>query len=340
MRPALEAWFLREWQRTSAWQLLLRPLSWLFGALAASRRLAYRAGLLRAQRVDRPVIVIGNINVGGTGKTPLVLATVELLEHAGYRCGIVTRGYRRGASGKGTPAGDEELLLAARSGVPVFADRDRVAAARRLLEHHPAVQVIVSDDGLQHYALRRDLEVAVIDGARGLGNRALLPAGPLREAPRRLESVDAIVVNRAATTAAGLRVDTSRMTKPAFAMHYGGERLHAVGREAAMDPGEAKAQWRGKRIVAIAGIGNPQRFFQHLARLGLPVAETQAFPDHHPFRKKELAALKADVILMTEKDAVKCIGFNDPRLWALRISAELPQAYGDLLLNRLRNPLP
>ncbi|MBL8524554.1 MAG: tetraacyldisaccharide 4'-kinase [Betaproteobacteria bacterium] len=338
----MEAWFLREWQRTSPWQILLRPVSWVFALLAGVRRWLYRSGWLERERIDVPVIVVGNITVGGTGKTPLVLALASLLARGGYHPGIVTRGYRRGRqadaerfiihvvpASSGEPASDEATLLANRSGVPVYAGAYRPDVARILLKANAGVDVIISDDGLQHHALQRDLEICVIDGERGLGNGALLPAGPLREPRSRLFAVDAIVVNGGDTGAFQLP------SVPVFQMALANELFIPVmgGRE--MSTTEWNTKFAGKKIVAVAGTGNPARFFTHIKTLGVDAGETRAFPDHYPFTAGDFAAMTADVILMTEKDAVKCRVFADDRMWFMRVDAVLPDAFGQLVLTRL-----
>jgi tetraacyldisaccharide 4'-kinase len=274
--------------------------------------------------------VVGNISVGGTGKTPLVLWLVEFLAARGIRPGIVSRGY--GGDGNepravlrgGDPRryGDEPVLLAQRADCPVWVGVDRAAAARALLGAHPECAAIVSDDGLQHYRLHRDMEIAVIDGEQGLGNGLMLPAGPLREAASRLKSVDAAVVNGpmheiyAAPNTFGMRIDGREfrnLLNPA----------HVVGPE----------HFQRMRVAAIAGIGNPSRFFAHLRTLGLDF-EPHPFPDHHPFTEEELPR-DADAVLMTEKDAVKCVAFASEKHWALRVDAEPDAALGELVLEKL-----
>ncbi len=352
----MEAWFIRQWQSNRPWQVVLRPLSWIFALLAATRRALYRVGLLASVRVGVPVIVVGNITVGGTGKTPLVLALVESLTRAGWRCGIVSRGYARqvrtGADTQSTeqflirvvPAslsaldvsmvGDEAALLAARSGVPVVVSTNRVAAARTLLREHPEVDVIISDDGLQHYALERDIEICVIDGGRGFGNGALLPAGPLRESMARLRQVDAIVVNGAGDKL-DLGLDLADQRVPIFSMSLGNETLIRVHDGKSMTIEEGIEAFAAKNIFAVAGTGNPPRFFAHLSRLGFTLAASESFADHHPFIAGDLSTRNADVILMTEKDAVKCKAFADDRMWFMRVDAVLPDAFEHFVVKRL-----
>ncbi|MEO8101103.1 MAG: tetraacyldisaccharide 4'-kinase [Betaproteobacteria bacterium] len=348
----MDAWFLREWQHNSPWQILLRPLSWLFAVLVLLRRALYRTGILKSERVRVPVIVVGNVTVGGTGKTPLVLEIAQSLGRAGWHCGILSRGYSRGGAGRelrrqmaaviqvapaaADPAviGDEALLLANRSGVPVYISADRVAAARTLLKDHPAIDVLICDDGLQHYSLRRDLEICVIDVARGFGNGALLPAGPLREPVTRLRQVDAIVIN-AGSALAAQDLASAAAGVPAFPMKLANESLVRVrdGRIMSIDAG--LAEFSAKRMLAIAGTGNPARFFEHLASLGFKAAGTVAFPDHHPFAAGDFLSRDADIFLMTEKDAVKCQAFADDRMWFMRVDAILPATFGEFIANRL-----
>ncbi len=344
----MEAWLSREWQRTSLWQVLLRPISWLFRLLVASRRGAYLAGLLKSSSVGVPVVVIGNITVGGTGKTPLVLALVEALEARGLHCGIVTRGYQRGSNAfnanvihvippnSQTPVvSDEAALLARRSGVPVYAGVDRVEVVRTLQRNHPEVDVIVSDDGLQHYALRRDIEICVVDGIRGLGNGELLPAGPLREPASRMRTVSAVVFN-----GKGGHATHNTATIPAFEMTLANEFFINLKTDQRVDAWTALAAFRGRRLHALAGTGHPQRFFSHLAGLGFAPAVAQPFPDHHPYRETDMPGPDADIILMTEKDAVKCDSFADERMWFMRIDAVLPTELVDFVVNKLEQRKP
>ena len=341
----MEAWFIKQWQRNGPWQILLRPVSWLFLLLVMLRRAAYRLGWLKVSNVGVPVIMVGNINVGGTGKTPLVLALVEALTRHGKHCGIVTRGYQPGANvptaevvqvvPTGDGAGllsDEATLLARRSGVPVYTAANRVQAARTLLRNHGQVDVIISDDGLQHYALQRDIEICVIDSARGLGNGALLPAGPLREPASRLDEVDAIIVNLAANVT---DVKNYAATTPAFEMTLANEIFINLKSGRSIGVTEAIALFQGLRIHALAGIGNPQRFFAHLVRLGLAPNRTQPFPDHHDYLSSDMPGIDAGIILMTEKDAVKCGSFADERMWYMRIDALLPNKFIELVLQKL-----
>ena len=313
---------------------MLFPLSLLFGLAVALRRVFYRAGLLRAVRLPVPVIVVGNISVGGTGKTPLVLWLAAFLRQQGYHPGIVSRGYGGGAGGvvavdvRSDPAlvGDEPLLLAKKSSCPVWVGRDRAAAGNALLRAHPECDVLVSDDGLQHYRLDRDMEIVVVDGERKFGNGLLLPAGPLRESVSRLRSVDAVVVNGGSPEAVmQLRNEFEMSLQGGMFYNLRNRELYA-----------AAADFSGKKLHAVAGIGNPQRFFAHLRGLELAFEE-HAFPDHCAFRPQDLDYDNADAVLMTEKDAVKCVGFADERYWALAVEAILPPAFGQTVLQKLRD---
>ena len=362
----MEAWFLRQWRQNSLWQVLLRPLSWIFAALVRCRRALYRAGLLKRDRVGVAVIVVGNISVGGTGKTPVVLALAEILARSGWRCGIISRGYVRedtrgysreeargdshtnarkqlaedfvirvvANSRDAAESGDEARLLAQRLQMPVYVSANRVSAARALLRDHPNVNVLISDDGLQHYALGRDLEICVIDGMRVFGNGALLPAGPLREPINRLGEVDAIVINGGVDeTLLAPGADTKHV--PVYRMHLGRESFHRLQDGKTLTIEQGINEFSNRKIVAVAGTGNPERFFTHLASLGLHPATSRAFPDHHPFAPADFAGVDAGVILMTEKDAVKCKTFNDERMWFMRVDAILPDAFGEFVVKRM-----
>jgi len=325
-------WLERHWQRITAVSTLLHPLSLLFRAAVSLRRAGYRARLLHRDRVNAPVIVVGNITVGGTGKTPLTLWLTALLTEAGLSPGIVSRGYGGAVHGPHRVApdddpvscGDEPVLLARRSGCPVFVGRDRAAAARALLAACPACDAIVSDDGLQHYGLGRDVELVVIDGERGLGNGRLLPAGPLREPRSRLREVDAVVVNGPARHFEEAR-NTFMMTLEGRSFYNLLNPDFIVGPE----------YFRNQNVRALAGIGHPPRFFGHLGNLGIAF-QAHAFSDHHSFTPADIAFADADAILMTEKDAVKCAAFASEKHWVLRVDAVPDPMLGALVLGKLR----
>jgi tetraacyldisaccharide 4'-kinase len=315
-------WYRR---RLAVALLPLLPLSWLFLLLVSLRRSLFRCGALRSFRLPVPVIVVGNLTVGGSGKTPLVLWLLDRLREQGWRPGVISRGYGGTASGAqsvsatslAVEVGDEPLLLARRSGVPVFVGRDRVVVGQALLAAHPECNVIVSDDGLQHYRLQRSVELAVFD-ARGAGNAQLLPAGPLREPLGRLADVTAVVWNgcpeaRTARTAHAL---------PQFSMQLLGGHFVAVNDAQRFCTAD---DLRGKRLYALAGIGDPARFFAKLAALGLEF-EAHPFADHHCYSAEDLAFARDGVLLMTEKDAVKCAEISPGEAWFLPVEAEISAA--------------
>jgi tetraacyldisaccharide 4'-kinase len=316
----------RHWYRLSALSLALWPVSLAYRLLVALRRLAYRSGALQVVRLPVAVIVVGNIVVGGTGKTPLVLWLAAMLKNNGWTPAILSRGYRSSAAtpvevAAGSPAnvvGDEPLLLARHSGCPVWIGRDRIRAASGLLTAHPECDVLILDDGLQHYRLARDIEIAVED-ERGAGNGFLLPAGPLREPASR--RVDAWVANTAPCGA----------HNPCFRMELRGDIFRCVAAAKASAPAAAFA---GKRLHAVAGIGNPQRFFDHLARLGMATVN-HVFPDHHAYTARDLNFGDCEALLMTEKDAVKCEAFAREHWYALQVEAELAPAFFDFILAKL-----
>ena len=316
---------MEHWYHRSAAGWLLWPASAAFAVLVLARRWLFRLRLLKSEHPGVPVIVVGNITVGGTGKTPLVLWIAEFLKSKGWSPGIISRGY--GADGMAPRAatiaslpdevGDEPIVLARRSGCPVWVGPDRAAVARALRAAHPDVDVLVLDDGLQHYGLRRDVEIAVID-ARGFGNGFLLPAGPLREPVSRLRSVDAVVSHGnhgAATASMQLEGDVAyRMTNSA-------DRRHANS-------------FAGAPVHAVAGIGDPARFFTYLQRFGLEI-RPHPFPDHHRFRPQDLEFGDDRPVVMTEKDAVKLRHAARPNWWVLPVTARLTPAFGGWLLGRL-----
>jgi tetraacyldisaccharide 4'-kinase len=326
----------RHWQRITPLTVALLPLSALFFIVSALRRLAYRRRWLSVARLPVPVIVVGNITAGGTGKTPLVLWLAQFLREHGFHPGIVSRGYRGtarepqavNASSDARICGDEPVLLARRSGCPLWIGRDRAAAARALLAVHPQCDVMLSDDGLQHYRLGRDVEIAVIDGARGFGNGFPLPAGPLREPSARLAAVDAVVVHRSDKSGPANFGNSAS----SIAMTLAGRTFRNLLNPACTVDAE---HFIGQRLHAVAGIGEPQRFFRHLTRLGLTFA-AHAFPDHHAYQPADLRFSDCDAIVMTEKDAVKCAEFCSERCWTLPVDAEVDPRLGDILLHKLR----
>ncbi len=322
------------WYRISPWHILLWPLSLLYGTVTMIRRASYTAGIFKIQKLPVPVIVVGNITAGGSGKTPLVIWLAEFLRNNGYQPGVISRGYGRegdetrevSAQSQATDVGDEPLLIFRRAICPVVVGRNRVEAAQTLLEKNPQVNVIISDDGLQHYKLTRAMEICVVDGARGFGNGMLIPAGPLRETTARLHLVDAIIVN------GGEKNNVIKSNSYKSSMHLAGAQfLHLKNTQ----PPATAENFTGKNIHALAGIGNPARFFAHLKSLGLQFTE-HTFSDHYGFSAKDIAFENAEVILMTEKDAVKCGSFATEQCWSLAVSAQLDHSFGELVLARMK----
>ena len=326
---ALAARLERHWYGDTWLSRLLAPVGWVYCALVALRRLAYRRGWRRRQRMPVPVIVVGNLTVGGTGKTPLVVWLAHWLRQSGYRPGIIARGY--GGAARVWPqvvdadsdpraVGDEPVLIARRADCPVVADPDRPRAAARLLNQY-ACDVIVSDDGLQHLRLVRDIEILLIDGARRFGNGRCLPAGPLRESAKRAREVDVCLVHGATANLewrlqlmpAGFRAVGSSSGSPVAAEYFAGTQVHAV-----------------------AGIGVPERFFATLESLGLNIIR-HPFPDHHAFQRRELLFGDQRPVIMTEKDAVKCEKFlsADQGYWYLAVQAQPDARLGPWLTRRL-----
>ena len=297
--------------------LLLAPLSWLYLAALACRRFMYAAGILPVTRLPVPVIVVGNLTVGGTGKTPLVAWLARYLHSLGYKPGIVSRGYGGSAQPRvqrveadSDPAlvGDEPVLLAQRSGRPVAVAADRAKAAQALLRQTDC-NILLSDDGLQHASLARDVEIVVVDGVRRFGNGRCLPAGPLREPARRLDTVDLVV-------AAG------RAAADEYLMEYTVLPVKSLDGRRETD----LAGFAGQTVHAVAAIGNPERFFSMLRRNGVAIEE-HAFPDHHVFSRSDLDFGDNAAVLMTEKDAVKCRRFGLENAWYAPVDVKLPETF-------------
>ena len=306
-------WLVNSWYQRRWFRFLLWPISVLYGVIVACRRTLFRLGIFKSESMNVPVIVVGNLTVGGTGKTPLVAAIAHDLINIGRRPGIVSRGYKGHAktwpqfvTADSDPlqVGDESVVLAQQCRCPVAAAPKRVHAARYLIDQKQC-DVIISDDGLQHYGLQRDIEIVVIDGERRLGNWMLLPAGPLRELVSRLAKVDMIVVNGEACN------DEYAMT------------LQSMG---VVNFFDATQTLSPQRIHAVAAIGNPQRFFQSLRWLGYEVIE-HAFPDHYFFKSDDLRFAEKCPIVMTSKDAIKCQSFAHSECWIANVSAQLDEAF-------------
>ena len=324
---AQQGYLIDAWYKKSAWLYLLSPLTFIFSALVRWRKNSYLKNPSKIWNSDIPIVVVGNISMGGTGKTPLVKHIASALKERGYKPGLVSRGY--GGKFSGTlevnaettfkQTGDEAQLLA-KLKIPFFIDKDRSRAARTLQEKHDC-DVIISDDGLQHYKMDRKVEIAVIDGARRLGNGLAFPAGPLREPKSRLKEVDFIVNNGGPTEA-----DEILMTlNPAKFIHLNSGKQYTVD------------NWpMHKQVHAVAGVGNPNRFFDLLSRLGFEF-DKNPFPDHHKYNKRDLYYLDHLPILMTEKDASKCKHFNNSKIWYLSIEAKIESQFIDRLEDKLND---
>lgn len=340
---ALAPAILRMWLRRGPMACVLWPLSLLFALLVGLRRLLYRFGIFNTIHLPVPVIVVGNLFVGGTGKTPLTIWLVDALRQAGYHPGVISRGYgskhagvqRVTATSSAHALGDEPVLIAQRTGCPLMVGRDRVAAGQALLVAHPEVDVILSDDGLQHYRLGRTIEIVLSD-LRGDGNGWLLPAGPLRESRRRQRDFSVVNVGSVEPappmppgTGAGSIVMQLRAPLAEQLMDRGQRTTLAAIAAAAPPP----------VIIAAAGMGNPARFFATLSGAGLDFAP-MPLPDHHVFTSDTFADWAADLILVTEKDAVKCREItalaSDARLWVVPVSAYIAAPFADYIVERLR----
>jgi tetraacyldisaccharide 4'-kinase len=328
-RAGLERMLVSTWYEAARPPFALKLLSYLFRGASAARRAGYAHHLLPSRRVAVPVVVVGNITAGGSGKTPLTIWLARALGERGLRAGIVTRGYAGGAkhwprqvTGQSSAAevGDEALLLARATGCPVVVGPDRAAAAARLLDR-AELDVIIADDGLQHYALARDFEIAVIDGERGLGNGWPLPAGPLREPAARLDQVDCIVVKGAGGE--GIAPGTVTMTLDV-------DRAWSLAGESE----QGLSAFRGAPVHAAAGIGNPGQFFEALRARGIEVIP-HPLPDHAALTLEELEFGDGRPVLMTEKDAVKLPPTSDSRLWVVPARASLADVEARDLLTRI-----
>ena len=331
MTPGFRYAIESRWYGKPGWLLLFWPLSTLFRGVAALRR---RIQMHDRESLTIPVVVIGNITVGGTGKTPLIIALVRELQGAGYKPGVVSRGYgarlTAGAvslvteESDSAEVGDEPLLIARAVQCPLAISRDRLAAARTLVQSGEC-DLILSDDGLQHYRLPRDLEIAVVDGSRGFGNGHCLPSGPLREPTARLKAVDWVVRN-------GNQSCLELAPWAPVPMHIkpmGWINVHT----GELRPLE-QTDWLKEPAYAVAGIGNPQRFFNTLSDLGLTFFR-KAFPDHHSYRVSDFTGFAGETVIMTAKDAVKCRAFARSNWWYLDVAAELPEAFRSAFIERI-----
>ncbi|HVE44433.1 MAG TPA: tetraacyldisaccharide 4'-kinase [Gammaproteobacteria bacterium] len=304
--------------------VMLLPFSWLFGWLVSIRRFLYRSGIFAVKRVHVPVVIVGNVTFGGTGKTPFVIWLANLLRAQGYHPGIITRGY----SGQGhnsaywptfqdapNKIGDETLLLLRQTLCPVVIAKKRVLAARALLER-AACDIILCDDGMQHYGLHRDIEIALIDGVRRFGNRQLLPAGPLREPVGRVKQADVVVVHGG----------------EGATMHLAPTALFSVAHPSTKI---ALSDYTQKKVHAVAGIGHPERFFTLLKELGFDIIP-HIFPDHYHFKANDISFSDELPVIMTEKDAVKCVSFANQHCWYLGVKAMIDPAIQEIILSKVK----
>lgn len=339
MTRVLHRWLQRTWYGNSALRYALLPLSWLYAAVCALRRRLYAAGMLASTKLPVPVIVVGNITVGGTGKTPLTLWLVEQLAGRSFSPAIVSRGYGGKVghdplevTSDSDPAivGDEALLMAGRSTCPVVVHPDRVAAAMHAIE--TGADLIVSDDGLQHYRLRRDVEIAVVDADRAYGNRHLLPAGPLREPLSRLDAIDQVLVQCESDDVPELAHRVSDAPPRPFRLD-----ISAVCR---LDHSDIRnpAAFSGRTVHALAGIGNPERFFRLLEVHGIAVIP-HPLPDHARIEQYDLDFDDDLDVFMTEKDAVKCRWLDTTKCWYVPVDVVMQEADADFLLNRIQRKL-
>ncbi len=336
----MDRWLQRQWYERVAPHWWLLPLSALYRVLLTLRRWLYRQGYLRQIRVPVPVLIVGNITVGGTGKTPLTMALVQVLQRRGWHPAILSRGYAasggeiRHIQAQDDPYrwGDEAVLMAQHSAVPVWVGRQRSVVAQALLKAHPEVDLLICDDGLQHLALARNVELIVLDGARQIGNGALLPAGPLREPAQRLQQATAIIVHGTPLQRNAVKQRFAPLP-PLFSLQL--QARHWVN---VFQPQETRALdfFGNTPCHAVAGIGNPERFFSLLRKFGIPIL-AHAFPDHHAFTTADLTFTPPQPLLMTEKDGIKCRHLPGlSNAWMLPVEAELEDGLVDFLDHELR----
>lgn len=328
----------KAWRKRSAlFYWVLVPLSWVFALLTLLRQCAYRLGILKSYQLPVPVIIVGNIHIGGSGKTPVVIWLVEQLKQRGYLPAVISRGYGGNAklptavnaSSNPKIVGDEPVLIANRCDCPIWVGADRVRVGLELLRAHPDCNVIISDDGLQHYRLQRDMEIAVIDAENYLTNARLLPAGALREVISRLKTVDAVIKNGREDP----EVQHPASVTDAYLMQLTGTEFYNL----TMPTLKATAiDFKSKTIKALAGIGHPARFFEYLRQLGLNFSSS-SFDDHHSFTALDLANMECDILLMTEKDAVKCKSFARSHHWVLPVEAKIEGDLMQLVLQKMQN---
>jgi tetraacyldisaccharide 4'-kinase len=334
----LIGWLHQQWLHKGTWAWLMAPFALATFIVLAFRRRVLRSIATRCARPPVPVIVVGNIYIGGTGKTPVVIALLAMLRSKGWHPGVISRGHGvqtgpAALTGCGVldaaRFGDEPALIAQEAGVPVSVHPNRRLAWQALLKHYPKTDVIVSDDGLQHATLTRDVELVVQD-TRGVGNGWLLPAGPLRDPPSRLRSIDALITRRTkterATPSGGLAPKglSATMDISGFKHLKSGQLLR---------PDEFVVRCANQTLAAYAGIGAPERFFSDLRALGLRIERTTALPDHHLFNATTLHAPAADIVIITSKDAVKCKSLSDTKVWVAQVHLEFSDSLFDTWLD-------
>lgn len=317
---------MKFWYSNSVIAYFLLPFSCLFWLISRIRYVLFKLGILKSYRAPVPVIIVGNLSVGGNGKTPVVVWLVQQLQARGLKCGVISRGY--GSQSETYPllvtsdtdpikGGDEPVLIAKRTGVPVCISANRQEAIELLLKTQDC-DVIISDDGLQHYKLQRDIEIVVMDAQRGLGNGFVLPAGPLRETAARLASVDLIITNGGENAYS----DAVMQLVPHYAVNLVNNEKRPLG--------------EFNQVSALAGIGNPQRFFDMLQALGMQLSQAQAFQDHQQFSAQQLSQFTAnEPLLMTEKDAVKCGQFAQQNWWYVPVDADISGQKATALLDKI-----
>jgi tetraacyldisaccharide 4'-kinase len=341
-----QRFFLDMWYRKRWWAWLLLPIAccaqWIgFFYVRMQKKQAYRAPV--------PVVVVGNISVGGTGKTPVIIALANALTAQGITVGVVSRGHGSRApfypyvvnseNATAQIVGDEPLLIAKMTNCPIVIDRDRVSAVNTLLNDFPDVNLILSDDGLQHYRLQRDMEVVIVDGERGLGNHLCLPAGPLREPKTRLASVDWVLFNQAHAATDQHSTDDQLATfilAPSAWRHVNTQQVYPLHPLPWLGEQDQHKTLLHPHNIAIAGIGNPQRFFNTLEQLGID-SENHAYDDHYDYTLDDFSQWQDQIVLMTEKDAVKCQSFDYNNLWSLMVDLSLPEAFVQSIVDLVKN---
>ena len=329
----------KQYYKKSSWIFILIPLSFIYFIIIFCRSLAYKTGILKSIKLDVPVVIVGNITIGGTGKTPLVIWLLEKLIKIGKKPGLICSGYNSNAKSPQeifmdsdvADVGDEALMIKLRFqkhqniDIPIFVGKKKVQVGRALLKSYPDIDILISDDGLQHYELKRDFEIAVVDGDRKFGNGFLLPAGPLRECTNRLASVDALVLNGSAED----RLGEDKL--PIYRMLCFSDILeNCFYSNRISDPGVLK-----RDIVAITGIGNPERFFEQLNATGLKFRKV-IFNDHHAFTESDFIEYDGMDIIMTEKDAIKCKNFAQENFWFIPIQTDVDEKLLTKLIKKLR----